>query len=103
MLTCERALDYEGPSKRSGSRLLDFPRFRMRTVQPTGGLPYWELTPSFRMNEHLGVEQLPDSTSVDRRLQELLSIPLVTYRPPWDFRRLQSDGESSPAERQRRL
>jgi len=72
------------------SRLLVFPRFHQRVVQPLGGLGlrFWEEDPDFSVDHHLVSARLPapgDEEALQAFTSELASRPFPKGRPPWQL------------------
>lgn len=69
-------------------RLLRHERFRQRVVEPTLGLPHWELDPSFDVGDHVHQRTLPeprDQAALERLVGELASAPLDRSKPLWQL------------------
>jgi diacylglycerol O-acyltransferase / wax synthase len=92
VLTFDRAPDFGQASAALKTRLADrWDRFRMRVVE--GGLPLiggirWEEDPEFTMAYHLQRTRLDepgDRDALQRRVSELMSMPLDYERPLWQM------------------
>jgi diacylglycerol O-acyltransferase / wax synthase len=82
------------------SRLLRYPRFRQRVVQPRFRLqpPYWEEDPHFDINAHLHHVALPapgDRETLQELVNDLMSTPLDYTKPLWQVHLVEGYGEGS--------
>jgi len=69
-------------------RLLRYPRFRQRVLEPPVGLPRWVDARDFDLNDHLFSISLPepaDHETLQKMVSEIISIPLDKSKPLWEL------------------
>jgi WS/DGAT/MGAT family acyltransferase len=81
-------------------RLVDtFPRFRQRVVRPAMGMPEW-VDETVDLDWHLRHDTLPapgDRVALQRRVSELMSMPLDMRRPLWQLHLVEGLGGGGSA------
>jgi hypothetical protein len=88
VITFSEPLDYETFSEIIRTRLLTYPRFRQRVVEPVIGLPRWVEDPKFDLGNHLFRMSLPepaDHETLQHVVSEMMSIPLDKTKPLWEL------------------
>lgn len=79
-------LDPERVAHLVGERLLAWPRFRQRVVQPSTGAPVWQQDPDFDVRSHVLRVALPpprNRAALQKLVSDLMSKPLDETRPLW--------------------
>ncbi len=69
-------------------RLLVHRRFRQRVIEPSLGLPHWELDPQFDVSAHLHHIALPapgDQAALETLVSDLASTSLDRQKPLWQL------------------
>jgi diacylglycerol O-acyltransferase / wax synthase len=93
-------LDYPRMVRALAERMLSFRRFRQRVVEPTGGFgrAYWEDDPHFDLRSHVRRIALPapgDRSTLEELISSLVSDPLDTSKPLWEFYLIENYEEGS--------
>jgi diacylglycerol O-acyltransferase / wax synthase len=93
-------LDYPRMVRALAERMLSFRRFRQRVVEPTGSLgrAYWEDDPHFDLRSHVRRVALPapgDRTTLEELVSSIVSDPLDTSKPLWEFYLIENYEEGS--------
>jgi diacylglycerol O-acyltransferase len=92
VLVLEQPVSVEQVREIVRRRLLPIARFRQRVVAGRGGQPRWEEDPAFDLDRHVLAAALPapgDDGALAAVVGELMSTPLASGRPLWEFRLLQ--------------
>ena len=92
VLVLDQPVDVERIKAIVRRRLLPIRRFRQRVVAGRGDHPRWEDDPAFDLDRHVLAASLPapgDDGALAAVVGELMSTPLASDRPLWEFRLLQ--------------
>ena len=92
VLVLEQPVSVEQIKEIVRRRLLPIARFRQRVVTGRGGQPRWDEDPAFDLDRHVLAAALPapaDDGALAAVVGELMSTPLASGRPLWEFRLLQ--------------
>jgi diacylglycerol O-acyltransferase / wax synthase len=92
VLVLDQPVDIERIKAIVRRRLLPIRRFRQRVVAGRGDHPRWEDDPAFDLDRHVLAASLPapgDDGALAMVVGELMSTPLGSDRPLWEFRLLQ--------------
>jgi WS/DGAT/MGAT family acyltransferase len=92
VLVLDQPVDVERIKEIVRRRLLPIRRFRQRVVAGRGDHPRWEDDPAFDLDRHVLAASLPapgDDGALAGVVGELMSTPLASDRPLWEFRLLQ--------------
>lgn len=92
VLVLEQPVSVEQIKEIVRRRLLPIARFRQRVVAGRGGQPRWEEDPAFDLDRHVLAAALPapaDDGALAAVVGELMSTPLASGRPLWEFRLLE--------------
>lgn len=100
VMTFDEPLDFERVKRVIEKRLLKFDRFRQRVVETRNPLraPNWELDPHFTLDAHLhrvGLPEPGDKAALEHLVSDLLSTPLDTTKPLWQFHVVENYGNGS--------
>ena len=100
LMTFDSPLDYERLNTVIANLLSRFRRFRQRLAPPVPPFmrPYWEDDPTFSIEEHLKIVQLPppgDQKALQQLISELMSTELDYSRPLWEFYFVENYGTGS--------
>jgi WS/DGAT/MGAT family acyltransferase len=88
VITFREPLDLSELSEVIEKRLLRYPRFRQRVMEPPVGLPRWVYARDFDLNDHLFSISLPepaDHETLQKMVSEMISIPLDMSKPLWEL------------------
>ena len=88
VITFREPLDLSELSKVIEKRLLRYPRFRQRVIEPPVGLPRWKYARDFDLKDHLFRISLPepaDHETLQKMVSEIISIPLDQSKPLWEL------------------
>ncbi|MFN8473437.1 MAG: wax ester/triacylglycerol synthase family O-acyltransferase [Anaerolineae bacterium] len=94
----DQPLDYGRVKATLEERLLRWDRFRSKIVEPKFGSPYWEVDPTFDIDNHLRRFKLPppgDKEMLERLVSHLMSMPLDLTRSPWEYHLVEGYGQGS--------
>jgi WS/DGAT/MGAT family acyltransferase len=92
VLVLDQPVDVERIKEIVRRRLLPIRRFRQRVVAGRGDHPRWEDDPAFDLDRHVLAASLPapgGDGALAAVVGELMSTPLASDRPLWEFRLLQ--------------
>ncbi len=92
VLVLDQPVDVERIKAIVRRRLLPIRRFRQRVVAGRGDHPRWEDDPAFDLDRHVLAASLTapgDDAALAAVVGELMSTPLASDRPLWEFRLLQ--------------
>jgi diacylglycerol O-acyltransferase len=92
VLVLAEPVDVERVREIVRERLLPIPRFRQKVVTAPGWMPRWEEDPDFDLDRHVLAAELAspcDDDALAAAVGELMSRPLDTGRPLWEFRLFQ--------------
>ena len=92
VLVLDKPVDIERIKEIVRRRLLPIRRFRQCVVAGRGDHPRWEDDPAFDLDRHVLAASLPapgDDGALAAVVGELMSTPLASDRPLWEFRLLQ--------------
>jgi diacylglycerol O-acyltransferase / wax synthase len=92
VLVLDQPVDVERIKEIVRRRLVPIRRFRQRVVAGRGDHPRWEEDPAFDLDRHVLAASLPapgDDGALAAVVGELMSAPLASDRPLWEFRLLQ--------------
>ena len=92
VLVLDQPVDVERIKEIVRRRLLPIRRFRQRVVAGRGDHPRWEDDPAFDLDRHVLAASLSapgDDGALAAVVGELMSTPLASDRPLWEFRLLQ--------------
>lgn len=97
VLAFDEPLEFEQLTRTIGERLLSYPRFRQRVVEPHGpfGSPCWELDPGFDLHAHVHRVALPrpgGQAALQDLVSDLMSTPLDFSKPLWQFHLVEGYG-----------
>lgn len=97
VLTFDERIDFEKLASVVEERLLRFPRFRQRIVEPAIplGKPCWEADPRFDLHAHLHRVALPGrggQAALQELVSDLMSAPLDYTKPLWQFHLVEGYG-----------
>jgi WS/DGAT/MGAT family acyltransferase len=100
LMTFDSPLDYERLKDVIANLLSRFRRFHQRLAPPVPPFmrPYWEDDPTFSIEEHLKIVQLPppgDQKALQDLISTLMSTELDYSRPLWEFYFVENYGTGS--------